>query len=75
MKPSNIKKLIFINNYIVSPVYIILMFWLFFFNGEPFSIEEIIAHRCDLKMYLAFLWAIISLILLRWEMKYPKKIP
>lgn len=72
MKPNNIKKLIFIYNYLISPIYILLMFWLLFFSGESFSINEIIAHKYDLRMYLALIWAIISLILLRWGMKYPK---
>jgi len=48
------------------------MFWCFFFEGDSFSIEKIIAHKNDPRMYLALFWAILSLLFFRWWMKFPK---
>lgn len=73
MKPNNIKILNFINKYIISLIYILIMFWSFFFKGDSFSLEKIIEHKNDPRMYLALLWAIISLLLFRWWMRFPKQ--
>lgn len=72
MNPNNQKKMIFIYNYICSPAFVILMFWTFYFKGERFSIQKIIDNRCDPKLYLAFMLAIISLMFFRYGNKFPK---
>jgi len=72
MKPNNRKKLVFIFNYIFSPIAVLIMFWTFFFDGNSFSIQKIIDHKCDPKFYIAFILAILFLLLLRQGMKFPK---
>lgn len=72
MTSNNLKILNFINKYVISFIYIILMFWCFFFEGDSFSIEKIIAHKNDPRMYFALFWAILSLLFFRWWMKFPK---
>lgn len=72
MKPKNIKKFVFINNYIISPLYILIMFWLFFFKGDAFSLEKIVNQKHNPRMYLALLFAILGFIILRWSIKFPR---
>lgn len=72
MKPNNQKKLVFIYNYILSPIIILVMFWTIFFDGNSFSFQKIIDHKSDPKLYIAFILAILFLLFLRWNMKFPK---
>lgn len=72
MKPNNIKKLVFIYNYILSPIIILIMFWTIFFDGNSFSVQKIIDHRFNLKLYLAIALAIAFLLFIRHGIKFPK---
>ncbi len=72
MKPNNIKILTFVYNYIFSPIAIIVMFWIIFFEGNSFSLQKIIDHKFDLKLYLALFLAIAFLIFFRRGIKLPK---
>lgn len=71
MKPKT-KKTRFFINYILGPVYILVIFRITFFEGYESFTEKIIAYKNDLMMYLAFILAIISWIFIRWGMKFPK---
>jgi len=62
----------FIINYIISPLYILILFRIMFFEDHESFMEKIVLHKADPKMYLALLLCFISLILLRWGMKSPK---
>ena len=73
MKPNNIKKLVFVFNYIFTPIAILLIFWILFFEGNSFSIQKIISHKSDVKLYLALALAIAFAIFIRHGMKFPKK--
>lgn len=72
MKPNNTKKSIFIYNYIFSPITVIIMFWVLFFDGDSFSLQKIIDHKSDPKLYFAIALAIAFLLFLRHGMKFPK---
>jgi len=62
----------FIINYIISPLYIVILFRIMFFEDHESFTEKIVLHKADPKMYLALLLCFISLFLLRWGMKFPK---
>lgn len=72
MRSNNQKTLIFIFNYIISPITVLLMFGVFFFKGEEISIQKIVDHKHDPQLYIAIALAIIFLIFLRRGMKFPK---
>lgn len=59
-------------NYIISPLYILILFRIMFFEDHESFIEKIVLHKADPKMYIALLLCLISLILLRWGIKFPK---
>lgn len=72
MKPNNLKKLVFIFDYIWGPIVILIMFWTFFFDGNSFSIQKIMDHKYDPKLYIALTLAILFWVFLRRGMKFPK---
>lgn len=72
MESKNKNTFIFIN-YILSPAYVFIMFWIMFFEDNDSFINKLTAHKTDPKMYIAFLLSVLSLILLRKGMKFSKK--
>lgn len=72
MKPNNIKKSVFIYNYVFSPITVVIMFCVLFFDGDSISFQKIIDHKSDPKLYLAIVLAIVFLLFLRHGMKFPK---
>lgn len=72
MKSNNRKKIVFIYNYIFSPVVILIIFWTLFFDGSSFTIQKMIDHKFDLKLYLALALAIAFLLFIRHGIKFPK---
>jgi hypothetical protein len=68
----NPKKARFFIYYILSPLYVLLLFRIIFFDDSDSFLEKIISHQTDPKMYLALLLCIIGLILLLWGMKFTK---
>ncbi len=73
MKSKNHRPYIFIYNYIYSPLVVLVMFWIFFFKGERFSIEKIINQRYEPSLYIAIGCAIGFLLIMRYNKKFPKK--
>lgn len=72
MKSNNQKHQVFIFNYIWSPIIILIMTGVFFFKGGEISIQKIIDHKSDPKLYVAFALAILFLVLLRRGIRFPK---
>lgn len=70
MKPNNIKKTVFIYNYVFNPITVIIMFWVIFFDSDSFSFQKIINHKSNPKLYLAI--ALAFLLFLIHGMKFPK---
>lgn len=68
---SNYSSRFFIN-YIVSPLYVLIQFRILFFEDYESFTEKIIVHRFDVKMYFALLLSVVSLIFMRWGMKFKK---
>lgn len=71
MKPNHTKTYIIIN-YILLPLYALLMFRIMFFEDSDSFIEKIIVNKSNPMMYLALLLSILSSLFLRWGMKFPK---
>jgi hypothetical protein len=59
----------FVVDFILAPINVLAMFWVFFLKDDCFSIETIVNHKLDTKIYLALLFAVIFQILLRKTMK------
>lgn len=66
------KSSVFFINYILSPLYVLIFFRILFFEDSESFTEKIMMHKYDLKMYLALLLSVLSLIFLRRGMKFPK---
>lgn len=71
---SKTKKARFFINYILGPVYVLVMFRITFFEDHESFTEKVIAHKSDPKLYIAIALAAIFLIFFRRGMKFPKDI-
>lgn len=72
MKPNHTKTYIIIN-YILLPLYALLMFRIMFFEDSDSFLEKIIANKSNPMMYLAILLSILTSLCLRWGTKFPKQ--
>lgn len=72
MKPNHTKTYIAIN-YILLPLYALIMFRILFFEDSDSFIEKIIVNKSNPMMYLAILLSILTSLCLGWGMKFPKQ--
>lgn len=73
MKLKIQKAVSFFNKYISGPIVVLVMFWISFFKGEPFSIQKIIDARYEPKLYVAAIMAVAFLLFLRYNKKQNNK--